>query len=283
MKDVYVSEIDDERAEAIVVLDVDQDGTGGPRTIFDIYVLLTFVEVDGDLEGRRRHRPEAALRRRDGPRRRTDATSTTSARPGTLSAPRYRARGVLPARAAGLRSPHPHSDPRSEERMADDEEHPEDEATPRTSRTSRTSQRQTSTTTTSTPTSRIDDLLVDDDAVATTMTTSCSTSRRRGGREVVAPVKAKRDDDDEEDEDEEEADPDDVEADLDAILKDRIAAAEEEEDDEEEEAPEPEESGDGTGRIQPKRPGEFVCQSCFLVKHPSQLADAKRKLCADCV
>jgi hypothetical protein len=26
-----------------------------------------------------------------------------------------------------------------------------------------------------------------------------------------------------------------------------------------------------------------VCQSCFLVKHPSQLADAKRKLCADCV
>ena len=58
---------------------------------------------------------------------------------------------------------------------------------------------------------------------------------------------------------------------------------EEEDDDEEEEAPEPAESGDGAGRIQPKRPGEFVCQSCFLVKHPSQLADAKHKLCADCV
>jgi hypothetical protein len=67
------------------------------------------------------------------------------------------------------------------------------------------------------------------------------------------------------------------------VKANRIAAAEEEEDDEEEEAPEPEERGDGTGRIQPKRPGEFVCQSCFLVKHPSQLADAKRKLCADCV
>ena len=48
-------------------------------------------------------------------------------------------------------------------------------------------------------------------------------------------------------------------------------------------APEPEERGDGTGRILPKRPGEFVCQSCFLVKHPSQLADGKRQLCADCV
>ena len=33
----------------------------------------------------------------------------------------------------------------------------------------------------------------------------------------------------------------------------------------------------------PKRPGEFVCQSCFLVKHPSQLADGKRMLCRDCV
>ena len=32
--------------------------------------------------------------------------------------------------------------------------------------------------------------------------------------------------------------------------------------------------GDPVDRIQPKRPGEFVCQSCFLVKHPSQLADA---------
>jgi hypothetical protein len=37
------------------------------------------------------------------------------------------------------------------------------------------------------------------------------------------------------------------------------------------------------GRILPKRPGEFVCQSCFLVKHPNQLANAKRKLCSDCV
>jgi hypothetical protein len=33
----------------------------------------------------------------------------------------------------------------------------------------------------------------------------------------------------------------------------------------------------------PKQPGEFVCQSCFLVKHQSQLADKERQLCRDCV
>src|ERR687891_597684 len=91
-------------------------------------------------------------------------------------------------------------------------------------------------------------------------------------------------DDDEEDEDIEEVDLDDVEADLDTILKDRIAAQPDEaEEEDEEEQPEVDERGDGTGRIQPKRPGEFVCQSCFLVKHPSQLADADQMLCADCV
>lgn len=46
-KEVYVSAIDEERAEAIVVSDVTRDGAGGPRTLFDIYMLLGFVEVDG--------------------------------------------------------------------------------------------------------------------------------------------------------------------------------------------------------------------------------------------
>src|ERR671913_371226 len=75
-----------------------------------------------------------------------------------------------------------------------------------------------------------------------------------------------------------------VAADLDTILKDRIAAQPDEADDEdEEEQPETDDRGDGTGRIQPRKPGEFVCQSCFLVKHPSQLADPQRMLCSDCV
>ncbi|HEU4866293.1 MAG TPA: DUF4193 family protein [Actinomycetota bacterium] len=36
-------------------------------------------------------------------------------------------------------------------------------------------------------------------------------------------------------------------------------------------------------RAAPKQPNEFVCTSCRLVKHESQLADAKRELCRDCV
>jgi len=84
-----------------------------------------------------------------------------------------------------------------------------------------------------------------------------------------------------EDDDEDLVDPDDVEADLDTILKDRLVAADDEADDEDE--VEVEDRGDPVDRIQPKRPGEFVCQSCFLVKHPSQLADDDRMLCSDCV
>lgn len=33
----------------------------------------------------------------------------------------------------------------------------------------------------------------------------------------------------------------------------------------------------------PPKEGEFVCSSCRLVKKRSQLANAKRKLCNDCV
>lgn len=89
--------------------------------------------------------------------------------------------------------------------------------------------------------------------------------------------------DDEEEDDDDLVDPDDVEADLDTILKDRIAAAEEEEDDEETEPTDAEDRAGESGKIAPRRPGEFVCQSCFLVKSPVQLADAKNQLCVDCV
>lgn len=36
-------------------------------------------------------------------------------------------------------------------------------------------------------------------------------------------------------------------------------------------------------RAAPKQANEFVCTYCRLVKHESQLADAKRELCRDCV
>ena len=42
------------------------------------------------------------------------------------------------------------------------------------------------------------------------------------------------------------------------------------------------ERGDGPTRIVPRRPGEFLCWSCFLVLPRSQLADEKRMLCRDC-
>ena len=84
-----------------------------------------------------------------------------------------------------------------------------------------------------------------------------------------------------EEEEEEEPDDEDVEASLDTILKERLVVEEVEDD---EETPEPEDrTGDGVERVLPKQPGEFVCRSCFLVKHANQLADKKKMLCRDCV
>jgi hypothetical protein len=98
----------------------------------------------------------------------------------------------------------------------------------------------------------------------------------------TVPV-ATAEEDEDEDEDEDVIDPDDVEAGLDVILKDRLVAIDEEDEDDEDETPDAEERGDTSIKVLPKRPGEFVCESCFLLKHPSQLADADRMLCRDCV
>jgi hypothetical protein len=99
--------------------------------------------------------------------------------------------------------------------------------------------------------------------------------------EPAAPVAAREDEDDDEDEDEEASDDDD-EASLDVILKERLVVADDEDDDDEE-TPDAEDRTDSPMKVLPKQPGEFVCQSCFLVKHPSQLADREAMLCRDCV
>ena len=65
-----------------------------------------------------------------------------------------------------------------------------------------------------------------------------------------------------EDEDDDMLAPDDVEADLDTILKDRLVAAEDEVNEDEEE---PEERGEAADRLQPKRADEQLCPSCFLL------------------
>jgi len=68
-----------------------------------------------------------------------------------------------------------------------------------------------------------------------------------------------------EDEDDDIIAPDDVEADLDTILKDRLVAADDEDENEDDE---PEEKGEAADRLQPKRADERLCPSCFLlVRH----------------
>jgi hypothetical protein len=69
-----------------------------------------------------------------------------------------------------------------------------------------------------------------------------------------------------EDEDDDMIAPDDVEADLDTILKDRLVAADDEDEPEEDE---PEERGETVDRIQPKRADEQLCPSCFLLVRQS--------------
>jgi len=83
---------------------------------------------------------------------------------------------------------------------------------------------------------------------------------------------------DEAEEDEEEADPDDVEADLDTILKDRIAAADDEEDEEEAEAVDARgpETPDG---VTPKKANEFVCTGCFLLVNRGQFGPPDNMTC----
>ncbi len=133
----------------------------------------------------------------------------------------------------------------------------------------------------------VDDPLVDealgaprvDDALNAAVPLADQTVEGTGEPVAVAVPSGDDDDDDEEDDD---LDPDEVEAGLDVILKDRLVVVDEEPD-EDEETPDPEERAEGSTRVPTKRPEEFVCASCFLVKHPSQLADADRMFCRDCV
>lgn len=48
VKDVYLSQVDEGQAQAVVVVDIEHDGAGGPRTLYDIYFRLTLVEVEGE-------------------------------------------------------------------------------------------------------------------------------------------------------------------------------------------------------------------------------------------
>jgi hypothetical protein len=126
----------------------------------------------------------------------------------------------------------------------------------------------------------IDAVVVDVEAVV-----APATSNRRA---VVTPAAAEEEDEDEEDDDvvdlDEELHPDDVEEPLDVLLQERTASATLEDDEEEleEEEVDLDDRGEGPTRIVPRRPGEFLCSSCFLVLPRNQLADEPRMLCRDC-
>lgn len=79
--------------------------------------------------------------------------------------------------------------------------------------------------------------------------------------DIVAPVVVETGDEDED------VDPSDVEAGLDEILRDRIAAGDDEDDDEDEDGASPEAPA---AVVAPKRSGEWTCPQCFLIVSSSQ-------------
>ena len=100
-----------------------------------------------------------------------------------------------------------------------------------------------------------DDDLVDDLA-------ETSTRRPAGAKDKD---KDKDKDVEEEDDDDDMITPDDVEADLDTILKDRLIANESELDEDEDGAEVDDPRAEPGDRLQPKRPDEQLCSSCFLL------------------
>jgi len=89
------------------------------------------------------------------------------------------------------------------------------------------------------------------------------------------------------DEEEAEAEAEPAEASLDEIIAKKAAEPAPEEEAEEEAILE---TGRGEERVEalsvkvvPQQPTEFVCKSCYLVKHRSQLADKRKGFCRDCV
>jgi hypothetical protein len=94
----------------------------------------------------------------------------------------------------------------------------------------------------------------------------------------VAAVPPKKKTADDEEDDEEELDPDDVEADLDTILKDRIAAADDE-DDEDELDEQPRATTEAPDGVVPKRANEFMCPGCFLLVNRGQFGPESNLQC----
>jgi hypothetical protein len=130
-----------------------------------------------------------------------------------------------------------------------------------------------------------DDEIVDDDGLTSTDELDDDDSVVAAVAEPAAPVAAaggrakKKADSSDEEEEEEEDDPDDVEADLDTILKDRIAAADEDEDDEDELDQPVRQTADTPDGVVPKRANEFMCMGCFLLVNRGQFGPENNLQC----
>lgn len=101
------------------------------------------------------------------------------------------------------------------------------------------------------------ELVEDDDGLIATDVDATETS------EPEPPATKKAQEDDEDDDDLRTSD--DVEADLSAILKERLSAADDVPLEDEEEAQTVDDKTDGLERLQPRRPDELQCSRCFLL------------------
>ena len=79
-----------------------------------------------------------------------------------------------------------------------------------------------------------------------------------------------------EDDDDEDVHPSDVEADLEEILRDRIAASDDDEEDEEEETPG---QAKAVPSVAPPRSDEWTCNQCFLIVSMTQFGSRANPVC----
>jgi len=114
-------------------------------------------------------------------------------------------------------------------------------------------------------------IVADDNFVPETDTESTDDPPEEEETEEAASTRRRKAEDEEEDEEEDMLAPDDVEADLDRILKDRMVTSDEQDeaDDDDVEDATPGDRGEDAGRLQPKRSDEQLCGTCFLLVRAS--------------
>lgn len=88
--------------------------------------------------------------------------------------------------------------------------------------------------------------------------------------EKTARARKRKGTEEDDDDDDDVIAPDDVEADLDAILRDRmVSSADADAEDEDEDDQQGKASGDNPDGLQPKRADETLCSNCFLLVRPT--------------